>query len=52
MNLLYNYTNIAVADLRTHNFNDIQYYRDSIHYRNMLLNYHDSGKFWLSPTLV
>ena len=38
VNLLHNYTNNAVADLCTHNFNDIQYYHpDSIHY-------HESGK--------
>ena len=30
--------------LRTHNFNDIQYYSDGIHYCDMLLYYCDSGK--------
>ena len=44
MNLLQNYRNNAVADLCTHNFNDIQYYCDSIHNRDMLLYYRDSGK--------
>ena len=38
VNLLHNYTNIAVADLRTLNFNYIQYYCD------ILLYYCDSGK--------
>ena len=31
-------------------FDDIYYYRDNIHYRDMLLYYHDSGKIWLSPS--
>ena len=42
MNLLHTYTNIAVADVHTHNFNDIHYYHDVIHYRNMLQYYRDS----------
>ena len=31
-------------------FDDIYYYRDSIHYRDMLLYYRDSGKIWLSSS--
>ena len=38
VNLLHNYTNIAVADIHTHNFNDIQSYRDMFQY------YRDSHK--------
>ena len=33
-------------------FDDIYYYRDSIHYRDMLLYYCDSGKIWLSPSPI
>ena len=50
VNLLHNYTNNAVADLRIHNFNDIQYYHDSIHYHDMFLYYRESGKIWLLPS--
>ena len=32
----------------TNYFDDIYHYHDSIHYRDMLLYYHDSGKFQLS----
>ena len=31
-------------------FDDIYYYHDSIHYRDMLLYYRDSGKISLSPS--
>ena len=47
MNLLPNYANIAVPDLLTHNFNNIRYYHDSIHYHDVLLYYGDSGKIQL-----
>ena len=33
-------------------FDDIYYYHDSIHYRDMLLYYRDSGKFDYRPALV
>ena len=35
--------------VHTHNFNHILYYRDSIHYHDMLLYYCDSGKFDYRP---
>ena len=31
-------------------FDDIYYYCDSIHYRDMRLYYRDSSKIWLSPS--
>ena len=33
-------------------FDDIYYYHDSIHYRDMLLYYRDSGKIWLLPSPI
>ena len=49
---LRNYSKVAVADLRVHNFTDIQYYLDSIHYCDLFLTILIVIKFDYCLTLV